>query len=147
LTPAVSLYFTKKKTTDPGTPMAKDDGQAKVRADTKENILFITLSGNIRKKHVESIYTDIRFGVADLKPGFTVITDLLQAKIAHLSGVASFKKITSYLLSNGVGKIVRIIGENSLILKQILRISAAIQGYTPIYVSSLEEAKAKISEQ
>lgn len=127
--------------------MAKDDGQAKVRADIKENILYITLSGNIRKKHVESVYTDVRFGVADLKPGFTVITDLLHAKIGHLSGMNSFKKIMTYLLGNGVGKVVRIIGENSLILKQILRISAAIQGYTPIYVSSLEEAKTKIGEQ
>lgn len=127
--------------------MAQKDAQAKVRTDIKGNVLYITISGNIRKQHVETIYTDIRFGVADLKPGFAVITDYSQAKIGHLSGIASFKKIMNYLKENGVGQIIRIIGENSLILKQILRISAATQGYTPVYVSSIEEAKAKLIEQ
>jgi hypothetical protein len=127
--------------------MAKSDAQAKVRADIKDNVLYITISGNIRKQHVDAIYTDIRFGVADLKPGFAVITDYSQAKIGHLSGIASFKKVMTYLMESGVGQVIRIIGENSLILKQILRISSAIQGYTPIYVSSIDEAKSKLSEQ
>jgi hypothetical protein len=126
--------------------MKYNPGAVKIRADIQKNTIYIKLTGNIRKKHLESLYTDIRFCVADLQPGFTVINDLSEATIGHLSGIATFKKIMAYLASCKVGAVIRIAGKSSLIIKQVMRISALIQGYTPIYASNMEEAERKLAE-
>ena len=118
---------------------------SKVRADIKANRLYITLSGTIPKKEVESIYTDVRFCVADLKPGFHVITDLTEARIGHLIGIPTFIKIMEYLSANKVGRVVRVVGKAKVLLQQMSRITAAVKGYKPSYVSTLEEAEAIIS--
>lgn len=124
--------------------MAKNDGQGKVRVDIKENILHIIVSGRIRAKNLESIYTDIRFGVADLKPGFAVITDMTEASIAHLSCISVFTKITTFLQASKVGPVFRITSKDGIILNQILRATASLQDYPIMYVAGVEEAKAEI---
>lgn len=104
--------------------MAVSKRNSKVRADVKSNRLYITLSDAIQKKEMESIYTDIRFCVADLRPGFQVITDLTQARIGHLIGMTTFIKIMEYLAANKVGRIVRVVGKAKLVLQQMSRITA-----------------------
>ena len=61
----------KQQLMNPSVPL-----KAKVKTDIKKNRIYITLPSTIVKKDLEKIYSDIRFGVADLKPGFDVITDL-----------------------------------------------------------------------
>jgi hypothetical protein len=95
---------------------------------------------------VDQVYTEIRFCVADLQPGFIVITDLSRARLGHLSGIRSFKNVMQFLLDRQVGQVIRVVTKESIILAQLLRISSAVQGYSPIYVHSLEEAHAKIAE-
>ena len=111
------------------------------RADLKNNRLYITIAGRLNKKELDGLYTDIRFCVADLQPGFAVINDLSQCTLAALSGLPTFKKITDHLIANEVGKIVRIVDERRIVFKQILNVSATMKGYTPIYVQSHEEAE------
>ena len=118
---------------------------SKVRADIKKNRLYITLSGTIPKKEVESIYTDIRFCVADLKPGFHVITDLTEARIGHLVAIPTFIKIMEYLSASQVGRIVRVVGKAKTLLQQMSRITATVKGYKPSYVSTLDEAEVMVS--
>ena len=118
----------------------------KVKADLKRNRLQVTLSGSISKKEMENLYTEIRFGVADLKPGFSVITDLRQCRIGHLSGVAIFMKINEYLSSKQVGAVIRILKKKNLLFKQLSRLAARNAPYEVIYVSSEEEAEAKLAE-
>lgn len=119
---------------------------SKVRADVKRNRLYITLSDAIQKKEMENIYTDIRFCVADLRPGFSVITDLTRAKIGHLIGMSTFIKIMEYLNVNKVGRVVRVVGKAKVILQQMTRITDFVKDYKPFYVSTLEEAEAMLSE-
>lgn len=116
----------------------------RVAADLKKNRLYITIAGRLNKKDLDGLYTDIRFGVADLKPGFDVITDLSECTLAALSGFTTFNKITNHLLASDVGKVIRIIDERRIIFKQILNSAARIKGYTPIYVKSLEEAEKEL---
>jgi hypothetical protein len=47
---------------------------------------------------------------------------------------------------NKVGRVIRIAGEMSLVLKQLLGITAKFQGYQPIYVTSGEEAEEALSK-
>jgi hypothetical protein len=109
--------------------------RSKVTADLKRNRLYITLSCDPGKKVLEKIYTDVRFCVADLKPGFNVISDLSQCTLGHLNGIPTLRKIMSYLALNQPGEIVRITGKMSLIFKQLIRFTTRFQGYKPIYVT------------
>lgn len=119
----------------------------KVTADINKNRLFIELTGIIRKKELKALYTDVRFSVADLKPGFDVITDLRASTIGQLSGISEFKKIMQFLISNQVGTTIRVVGKTSLILKQVTRITKSISGYSPIYVSTIEEAEELLAQE
>ena len=120
--------------------------KTRVRTDIKENTLYITLHGTLLEKDVENIYSDIRFGVADLQPGFNVVTDLTQCRIGSLAGIAIFKKIMAYLVTSEVGQTIRIVGKAKLIFKQMSRITETVEGYSPIYVATSEEADKLVKE-
>jgi len=112
-----------------------------VRADLKKNRLYITIAGKLNKKDLDSLYTDIRFCVADLQPGFAVINDLSECTLAALSGLPTFKRITDHLITHEVSEVVRIVDKRRIVFKQILNASAKMSGYTPVYVESFEEAE------
>ncbi|MEE4243445.1 MAG: hypothetical protein V2I36_18440 [Desulfopila sp.] len=121
--------------------MAAKVKRSKVTADLKKNRLVILLVGTIRKADLESIYTDIRFCVRDLQPGFDVITDMRESKIGYLSGAMTFLKIQEFLQSSKVGRIVRVTGPSRIFLQQIQRVTQSKNGYKPVYVDTLEEAE------
>jgi hypothetical protein len=114
---------------------------SKVSADLRQNRLTITLSGVLSTKGMEGIYTEIRFCVADLKPGFEVLTDLTQCKIAHLGGLGTFGKIKEFLSAKEVGPVIRIVKKNQLVFNQISRVADMTSKYRPHYVNSLDEAE------
>jgi hypothetical protein len=90
----------------------------KVKADIGKNRLYFTISGKVVREDLDKLYTDVRFGVADLKPGFDVISDLSECNLGHLSGVPTFRKIMNFLISKRVGEVVRVINSNSLFLNK-----------------------------
>lgn len=126
--------------------MAKERNLSTVTADVKRNLLSIKLQGSVAKKDVERIYTDIRFCVADLKPGFAVITDLTEARIGHLSGIDTFIKITRYLAEKKVGPVIRVVGQAKVIFNQIAKLSRQITGYQAMYAKSIEEAEVILAD-
>ena len=121
--------------------MGRSKKRSKVTADINKNRLIIDLYGTLRKADVEEIYTDIRFGVRDLKSNFAVITDMRECRIGYLSGIEVFRRILSFLQENKVGKVIRITEKKSVSHYQITRFTAAISGYSPVYVESFEEAE------
>lgn len=98
------------------------------------------------KKEAERIYTDIRFCVSDLGPGFAVITDLSECRIGHLNAIGTFRKIMQFLLEKEVGQIVRIVGEAKIIYLQMLKLSDKTKSYEPKYVKTPEEAEAYLNQ-
>lgn len=126
--------------------MTKDKGRSTVTADIKRNRLLIRLRGNIPKSDAERIYTDIRFCVSDLKPGFAVITDLTEARIGHLSAIDTFKKITSYLAEKQVGQVIRVVGQAKIIFQQIAKLTDQINGYKAMYAKTMEEAEVLLAD-
>lgn len=119
--------------------MAGNQG-SKVTADLKRNRLIITVSATASQKEAKKIYTDIRFCVADLQPGFDVITDFSGCTLAHLSAIATMRQIMEYLIAKQPGNIIRVVGKNSLVFKQLMQFINKFQSYKPIYVNTLEEA-------
>lgn len=126
--------------------MGKTKYTSTVTANIKKRRLYITLKGIIPKKEAERLYTDIRFCVSDLEPGFAVITDLTQCRIGHLNAISTARKIMQFLLEKKVGTIIRIIGQGKVIYLQMLKLSDKMNGYDPKYVATLEEAEKLLDE-
>lgn len=126
--------------------MGKTKYTSTVTANIKKKRLYITLKGIIPKKEADRLYTDIRFCVSDLEPGFAVITDLTQCRIGHLNAISTARKIMQFLLEKKVGKVIRIIGQGKVIYLQMLKLSDKMNGYEPKYVATLEEAEELLDE-
>ena len=127
--------------------MGTDKQRYQVTADVARNRLDINLRGSITKNDIDHIYTDIRFGVADLEQGFGVVTDLTDAHIGHLIGIATFKKIARFLQNSGVGRVIRVSPNPSIIATQLARLSSMVQNYETTYVKTREEAEALLTAQ
>jgi len=118
-----------------------DNRASKVTADLKKNRLLITVSATASQKEAKKIYTDIRFCVADLQPGFDVITDFSQCSLAHLSAIATMRQIMDYLVTKQPRNIIRVVKKSSVVFKQLLQFITQFQSYKPIYANTLEEAE------
>lgn len=119
--------------------------KSKVTVDIGKNRLVITYVGKITKKVLSDLYTDIRFSVADLKPGFDVVGNFLDAQVIVLNSVSTFQKITHFVASNGASTIVRVMDTERLAETQLGNLNNRVQGYRPIIVASLEDAEEKIA--
>ncbi len=115
----------------------------KVKADIFENRLYFKLSGTAANDDLDKLYTDVRFLVADLAPGFDVISDFSECDIGQISG-QTFRKISNYLVTNGLGEVVRVIHGNSLLYDQAKNLSSVTSGFRPIYAKTHEEAKERL---
>ncbi len=119
-------------------------GNLKVNADIKKNRLYLSFVGIVTQKAMESLYTDVRFCVSDLKPGFDVISDYSECTLIHLNSIPALKKIMSYLIENQLGEIVRILHHERVSQKQVVNLAMQVQGYRSINVSTHEEAEEKL---
>lgn len=117
----------------------------KAVANIAKNRLHITIAGKLSRENLDKLYTEIRFCVNDLKPGFVVITDLSECTIGFLSAIPIFRKITNYLVANKVGRVVRVVDEKKVVLQQLINLTAKIPGYKADHFHSLEEAETAIS--
>ena len=115
-----------------------------VVSSADKNRLYFTVAGKITKKDLDSFYTDVRFCVGDLKPGFGIISDFSDCQLVFLNIIPTFRKIMSYLVTNKAGEMVGVMRKNSLFYKQI-QLATIFQGYRPIYASSLEKAEEKLT--
>jgi hypothetical protein len=128
------------------TPVSNGSQRLKVDADIGKNRLLFTIAGTIERDDLDRLYTDTRFCVADLAPGFDVITDLSQCHLGHLSALPIFRKIMQYLVAHGVRDVVRIMNPDNLIHRQIVNFAARVPGYQTMYVASYQEAEALLEQ-
>ena len=141
-----SVYNQREVTVRAHNEQGDDIMNLKVKADIGNNRLYFTFTGRAVKVEMDKLYTDVRFCVSDLTPGFDVISDFSGCSLMDISCMASFRKIMNFLISKGVGEIVRIVHRESVVLKQILNLSSRICGYKPIYVFTLKEAEEKLEK-
>ncbi len=117
----------------------------KVKADVIENRLYFKFSGDVAKEELDRAYTDVKFLVADLSPGFDVIDDYSDCDIEQINS-RSLKKITNYLVTNGLGEVVRIVNGDSLLHEHAEILSSATSKIIPVYARSHEEAKEQLKQ-
>ena len=119
---------------------------SKVSVELGKNRLVIVLTGTVGKKDLESLYTEIRFCVADLNPGFVVINDLSRCHLGYLGGLGTFSKIREYLSSKGASTVARIAPKRNLSSEQLSRVVDLKTKYEVVYVPSMEEAEERLTE-
>lgn len=124
--------------------MPTSRSHVKAQADLPKNRLHITIAGKIDKRLLEQLYTEIRFCVADLKPGFKVIHDISQCQLIYIAGFPTFQKIIYFLLASKAGEIIRIIESNKISCKQVLSFSKNLHCYKPLYVKTPQEAEQRL---
>lgn len=124
--------------------MPESRSHVKAQADIRKNRLHITITGKIDKRLLEQLYTEVRFCVADLKPGFEVINDISRCHLIYIAGLPTFQKIIQFLLTNKAGEIVRIVESNMISCKQILNFSENRPCYKPLYVQTPQEAEQRL---
>ncbi|MBM9537812.1 PilZ domain-containing protein [Desulfobulbus alkaliphilus] len=117
--------------------------KVKAVADISRNRLYLTMSGHVDAKTLNALYTDIRFCVADLQPGFIVIDDSSECNLIYLSGLPVYKKIMDYLAANKVGEVVRVV-QDTISHKQIINYTDKIQCYKTMYADQIEAAEKKL---
>lgn len=128
------------------TSMTDSLKRSKAVAEVRSNRLVITFADTITKQDMGSLYTDVRFCVADLKFGFSVISDFSRSHLIHLNSVPTCRKIVHYLISNGVGEVVRIVQQDRLVYKQILNLALKVSGYKSLYVPTFDEAVERLDQ-
>lgn len=126
--------------------MPHPKAQVKATANIKRNRLHVVICGHVDAQALEKLYTDIRFCVADLKPGFQVLSDISACQLIYITGLPTYKKIIDFLVAQRAGEIVRIIKHNNISCKQVISFSDRIGGYAPLYVHSQEEAEQRLEE-
>jgi len=116
-----------------------------IRPDIKKNTLHLKITEKLLKKEiVERLYTDLRFAVADLSPGFTVVADYSECTLGNLDSMPVFGKVMHYLVLQGVGEVVRVMPDPNLFYKQMKNMTARSSGYHPVIVSCNEEMETKL---
>ncbi len=118
-----------------------------VRIDIKKNRLYCKCIGNVAKEDIDGYFTEIRFAVADLKPGFSLILDLTEVSYGHISALSTLTKIMQYLIAHGVNHIVRIVDDKQLINLQFQNFAVSRQGYEATHVKSLAAAEAFLDKE
>lgn len=119
--------------------------KSQIAVDLKKNRVVVFYRGEINKNVAASLYTDARFAAADLLPGFDIISDFSECKLAHVSALPTMRKIILYLIEKGAGEAIRILGNESLVKKQVINLATWIPGHKPVYVGSMEEAEEKLA--
>lgn len=116
-----------------------------VNVDLKKNWLILTFEGVVTKRDIERIYTDVRFGVSDLKPHYNVIADFSGCLFMYLNCLKTFKKLFHYMLTSNSGEIIRVLHPKRIIARQIINYTLHRPGYKPTYVATRNEAEKKIT--
>lgn len=121
-------------------PMTKQISHSKVVVDLKNNRLEFSFAETITRNDLNTLYTDVRFCVADLKTDFDVISDFSSSKVIRLESIPTIRKIMNYLITNGVREVIRVVQDDRLIYKQFLNLALNIPGYKPEYCATRQDA-------
>ncbi len=82
------------------------------RADLDRNRLYVTLAGRITAEESKQAAKQVVQDIAQLAPGFDVITDISRFEPVTRKETELLLKVHKELVRRGVNRIVRVIGDN-----------------------------------
>jgi hypothetical protein len=91
---------------------------------------------------IEETIKDLKAAVAQLKPGFDVITDISDYKTAKPEIAQAIQRMQVYLKESGMRRVVRIVSDQNVITKMQFKRTSDSAGYAAEMATSVEEADA-----
>ncbi len=118
-----------------------------VTIDKVLNKMVITLTGIITDEDVEKAEVLVKQAVTELKPKFSVITNLSHYKARDKFPTQKLQHVMQYLIEHNVGKIIRVVGGSKEGLIQFAKHSKGVDDYNVSYVATMKEALTLIREK
>ncbi len=118
-------------------------GTFNLRIDPAKNRLYLSLQGHLPEATTLKAVDEIIACVSDLKPGFTVVSDVATFEPATPKGAEDIKQAQAFLARNGLGRVVRVIADGHEL--ELAR-TGRPAGYLAETASSIEEAEALLDQ-
>lgn len=117
-----------------------------VHINMAKNRLYITLKGFMSDEEVRDAANEVIKNADKLRPGFDVVNDLSEMKVATQDGAKEIARAQHYLAGKGVNRVIRVV-VNSVTKTQFNRTGKAA-GYSKDAdtASSVEEADKMLDE-
>jgi hypothetical protein len=117
-------------------------GEFLARVDAEKNRIYFKITGYLTLDQAEQLREDYRSAVARCKPGFTVLTDVVDYKPGSPEVqdiVVSCAEIDG---NAGCSKVARVVGNKPLGGMQIDRLASSVATYPARHFSTVAEAEA-----
>jgi hypothetical protein len=118
-------------------------GTFHIRIDPAKNRLYLSLQGHLPEAATLKAVDEIIACVSDLKPGFTMVSDVATFKPATPKGAEDIKQAQAFLARNGLGRAVRVVGDG---YEPELARTGRLAGYLTDTAPSLAEAEALLDQ-
>lgn len=92
-----------------------------IRADVSKNRLYIVLGGFFQDEEVRVASDKCITEAGKLSRGFGVVNDISEFKPATPKGAEEIKRAQLFVKENGVGRVIRVVGQASLTQSQFER--------------------------
>jgi hypothetical protein len=117
-------------------------GEFSTRVDVSRNRIYFTIAGYLTVEQAERLRDEYRAAVLKCKPGFTVLTNVVDYKPGS-------REVQDLVIScaeidgeAGCRRVARVVGDKPLGGMQIDRLASSVATYPARHFSTIEEAEA-----
>ena len=111
-----------------------------IRSDVSKNRLYLVLGGFFQDDEVKQAADKCIAEASKLKAGFGVINDISEFKPSTPKGAEEIKRAQLFVKQNGVGRVIRVVGQASLTQSQFDR-QAKDAGYQAEVAATVADAE------
>ncbi len=117
------------------------EGTYRVRIDPNKNRLYVEMKGQLSEGQILSAVDDVIVGVGQLKPGFSVVTDLATFEPATPKGAEDVRQAQAFVARQPSGRVIHVVGQGGSGDTQLTR-SGRAGVFAPETAASISEAEA-----
>jgi hypothetical protein len=121
-------------------------GQFEVYAKPEKNRLYIKFVGVFNAEEMAAAIPKLNSVVKDLKPGFTVVSDISEYKPSSQETAEQISRGSDNLVKKGMKKLIRVVGESAVAQMQFKR-TAQAGGIQADTATSVEEAEKLLDKE
>jgi MFS superfamily sulfate permease-like transporter len=108
--------------------------------DIENNILNVKIAGILTGETAKELNESIKHDISKLKPGYHIITDLTNFRIANDEAIVIIRELLESLSHNNVGRVIRVVGNSKNAIIQSAGVTKGIDNYNVEYVPTIQDA-------
>ncbi|MBD3422051.1 MAG: hypothetical protein GF398_18215 [Chitinivibrionales bacterium] len=117
-----------------------------LKADRSRNILFAKFEGYIKDGEAEKAAQKLHVELQQLRPGFDIINDLTGYKFADVAAAQRLIGIMAHLKSRRVGRVVRVVNEDAVGVRQFKIAAERSNAYKAYYAKTVKDAEIMLGK-